>query len=236
MEYDSFIKLVKNRRSIRSFKPDPIPDEYVKKIIEAACWAPSGFNMQPWEFVVVKKPELKESIAKFVKDSMNMTKEMEASRESWQQGPKPAGPMPPLGIADAPVFILLFGDIRTRVGLPMIHRFNEDSWNRTFMSSLASAFLYMHLAATTLGLASQWMSMVSQPLVRSQIKELLGIPMALQIYDMMVLGYSDMEPKPKMMRPMEEVTHYDYCGEDDFRSDEEVKDHIYRFRNPDVKP
>ena len=56
--------------------------------------------------------------------------------------------------------------------------------------------------------------------------------MALHIYDMMTPGYPDTEPKPKMMQLREEIVHYDFCGEDDFRKDEEVKDFIYRFRNP----
>jgi len=45
MEYDGLLELVKKRRSIRRFKPDPIPDGYIEKIIEVARWAPSGFNM-----------------------------------------------------------------------------------------------------------------------------------------------------------------------------------------------
>ncbi|MGM0686745.1 MAG: nitroreductase family protein [Promethearchaeati archaeon] len=65
MDYEGFLELVKKRRSVRRFKPDPIPDEYVDKIIEAARWAPSGFNLQPWEFVVVKEKELKDTIVDF---------------------------------------------------------------------------------------------------------------------------------------------------------------------------
>ena len=55
MDYESLLELIKKRRSIRGFKPDPIPDKYVDKIIEAARWAPSGANSQPWEFIVIKK-------------------------------------------------------------------------------------------------------------------------------------------------------------------------------------
>ena len=66
MDYDSFLELVKARRTIRRFKPDPIPDEYVDKIIEAARWAPSGFNMQPWEFVVIRDKKLKDTIVQWV--------------------------------------------------------------------------------------------------------------------------------------------------------------------------
>jgi nitroreductase len=55
MNYEDFLELAKKRRSIRRFKSDPIPDEYIGKIIEAARWAPSGGNSQPWEFIVIKK-------------------------------------------------------------------------------------------------------------------------------------------------------------------------------------
>ena len=58
MNYEDFLRLVQSRRSIRLLKSDPLPDEYVDRIIEAARWAPSGFNTQPWEFIVVDDPEL----------------------------------------------------------------------------------------------------------------------------------------------------------------------------------
>lgn len=232
IDYESFLELVKKRRSIRSFKVDPIPDDAVDKIIEAARWAPSRFNLQPWEFVVVKKDELRKSIVQYISDFMTMSRPMEATRESWQ-GPKPpAGVTPPMGFANAPVFIIPFGDIRIRVGLPMIHRYSEESWDKTYISSMASAFLYMHLAAASLGLASQWVSAVTQPTVHCLIKQLLGIPASFKIYDMMVLGYPNMEPRPKPLRSREEMIHYNDCGEDDFRKEEEVREFIYRIRNP----
>ena len=56
------MSIVKTRRSIHRFKPDPVSDEYIEKIIEAARWAPSGYNLQPWEFVVIKDQKLKADI------------------------------------------------------------------------------------------------------------------------------------------------------------------------------
>src|SRR6266702_4101048 len=56
-DYDTLIELVRNRVSVRNLKPDPIPDEYVDKILEIGRWAMSGANGQPWEFVVVKDPK-----------------------------------------------------------------------------------------------------------------------------------------------------------------------------------
>ncbi len=66
MNYESLLELVKKRRSIRKFKPEPIPDEYVGKIIEAARWAPSGANSQPWEFIVIKKQELRDRFVELI--------------------------------------------------------------------------------------------------------------------------------------------------------------------------
>jgi hypothetical protein len=179
----------------------------------------------------VKDVELKKQIVQFIRDAVTVTLNMEAARESWQ-GAKPPSAPPPMGFGAAPVFIIPFGDVRTREGLPMFHRYSEESWNRTFISSMASAFIYMHLAATSLGLGSQWVSAVTQPAVACFIKQLLGIPAPLQIYDMMALGYPNMTPPPRPVRSREEMVHHDACGVDDFKSDAQVKEFIFKIRNP----
>ena len=53
---------IKERRSCRNFLPDPIDEATIEKILEAATWAPSPLNAQPWEFVVVTSQEMKENI------------------------------------------------------------------------------------------------------------------------------------------------------------------------------
>jgi nitroreductase len=54
---------VKGRRSIRSFRRDDVSFEDVSKLLEAARWAPSAGNIQPWEFVVVRNPATKMRLA-----------------------------------------------------------------------------------------------------------------------------------------------------------------------------
>ena len=230
MNYESLLELVKKRRSTRRFKPDPIPDEYVDKIIEAARWAPSGFNSQPWEFVVVKKPELKDSIVQLCTEYFAERVRMEATREPWQKTIERPLTRAPMDFSNAPVFIILFGDTRTKVGLPMSLRFDPHRCQMIYTSSLANAFLYMHLAATSLGLASQWVSGVQTPLAHCLIKELLGIPRELEAYDMMAVGYPAVKPSPKLMRAKEKMVHYDYCGEQGFRTEEEVNDFVRKTR------
>lgn len=55
----AFIDLVRSRRSTRHFRPDPVPSELLDELLEAARWAPSGFNLQPTHFVVVTDPAVK---------------------------------------------------------------------------------------------------------------------------------------------------------------------------------
>ncbi len=58
----SFYKLMKNRRTVRDFSPDPVPQEIIENAILTAGTAPNGANMQPWYFTVVKSADLKKQI------------------------------------------------------------------------------------------------------------------------------------------------------------------------------
>jgi len=234
MDYDGFLELAKNRRSIRRFKPDPIPDEYVDKIIEAARWAPSGFNSQPWEFVVIKDKKLKDDVTGIVRPprpaGASGFSKMEDMCEPWMRQKLQPWLDPEMEYQNAPVFILLFGDTRTQVGLPMRIRYDSHLRQSIYISSLANTFLYMLLAATTLGLASQWVSVVASPYNHCALKDLLHIPTELEIYDMVALGYPAYKSRPKLMRPVGKMVHRDYFSEEDFRTDEEVRDFIKRTR------
>lgn len=207
--YEHLLELVQKRRTNRRFKPDPIPDEFISKIVDVARWAPSGFHTQSWEFAVVRKKEIREKIISVLE----------------QYGPaikNPAGDSSEGDFRNAPVFIILFCDWRARVGLPAGARDNDGLVANIFGSSMANTFLYMHLAATSLGLASQWYSRTGGPECEREIKKLLGVPEPLKIYDMMVVGYAAAPPVPKEVRNLEEMIHYDDCGVEDFRTDAQV--------------
>ena len=57
------IGTIMERRSIRNYRPDPIPEEHIEQILEAGRQAPSAGNRQPWHFVVVRDPELRKKTA-----------------------------------------------------------------------------------------------------------------------------------------------------------------------------
>jgi nitroreductase len=56
------IEAIKNRRSIRSFEDRPVPEELIRKIVEAGQWAPSACNRQDWKFIIIDSKEVKEKI------------------------------------------------------------------------------------------------------------------------------------------------------------------------------
>ncbi|MFC1910709.1 nitroreductase family protein [Chloroflexota bacterium] len=177
MEYDSLVELVKKRRSTRRFKSDPVSDEDISRIIEVAQWAPSGFNQQPWEFVVIRDKELKGKIVQMMREYNAQSAGLEACREPWMVEAKRSPYYhDPQDFANAPVFILLLGDTRTQVGLPMAVRYDTSRRESIFNSSQCNAFLYMTLAVASLRLACQWVSTSQVPHIHCQVKHLLGIP------------------------------------------------------------
>jgi len=54
---------IKGRRSVRKYTRNPVPEEFVVKILDAGRWAPSAGNSQPWSFVVLKDEEVKRKVA-----------------------------------------------------------------------------------------------------------------------------------------------------------------------------
>lgn len=62
LDLDAFEKLALRRRSVRDFRSDPIADELLERLLNVARWAPSGYNLQPTHFVVVRDAERKQRL------------------------------------------------------------------------------------------------------------------------------------------------------------------------------
>lgn len=210
--YESFIKLVERRRTIRKFLPDALPHGHVEKIIEAARLAPSGFNAQPWEAVVVKDPAVKDEITRIL------------------QGKEDDADISRTGFAVAPVYILFFGDTRVRPFAPGPVRTDEKTWDYIFNASLATGFEHMHLAATSLDLGAMWVTASRLNGADEKIKALLGLPGYLELFELLAVGYPNQTPPKRKLRELDSMIHYDACGADGFRSEEELE--IYFGRNP----
>lgn len=214
MNYNDFLNLVKERRSIRSFKPDQVSDEDIDKILEAARWAPSGMNFQPWEFVVVKDREKIHSILRL--RTMRPPGQRQESVRRWLSNTLRMGKIRPI----APALIVVCGDTRRMINLPGQGYEVVDSkislkegkgldQRGIFVSSLSNAFLLALLAAQSIGLAAQYVTFTTLPHVQDKIKEILDLPDYLEIYETMALGYPAYEPNPKYVRPLQDMVHHE---------------------------
>src|SRR5436190_18469290 len=58
----SLFEALRTCRTVRRLRPDPVPDELLRKVLTAATWAPSGGNRQPWRFLVVRDAERKQQL------------------------------------------------------------------------------------------------------------------------------------------------------------------------------
>ncbi len=223
-DYEKLLEIVLRRRSIRRFKPDPFPDEYLEKIIEVARWAMSGANAQPWEFVIVKDPETRSRIFELYKvhrqqvDVFNRTllehlrHPVTGTLDSGQRS-----------FRDAPVIILVCGDPRTLLATSLVGTI-VDTERKTFHMNMANATILIHLAAASLGLGSQWVS--TTPIWEGKLKALLEVPDWFSIPQIIPIGYVDYKTAPPYRREVEEIIHYDIYDKSKFRSDQQILDYI----------
>jgi nitroreductase len=238
VQYEEFLAFIKGRRTVRAIKPDPLPEDVVDKLLEAARWAPTGFNMQPVELVVVQDPELRAAVRRIVDDYKNTDFfALEATREAWQGSPWAIETHGRWETPDAPVMIAVLGDTRRRVGLPMAARYARQKGDSIFESSLANTFLYILLAAHSLGLAAVPVSGVKYPTVEGKVKHLLNLPEYIYLYDLVLVGESAMD-RPlsgKLLRLRGEMVHHDRAADDEFMSEDDLRAQIVKLRAGNVE-
>ena len=105
---EKFLKMIKTRRSIRDFNKSKIDDEIIKNAILSAGTAPSGANLQPWHFVIVKNRNLKKKIRIIAEKEEYDFYKNKAPKE-WLNALKPLGTNSEKKfLEDAPILIVIF--------------------------------------------------------------------------------------------------------------------------------
>jgi 5,6-dimethylbenzimidazole synthase len=228
MDYPELLELLKTRRSIRAFTPDPVPDDVIDDLIEAGRWAPSGANSQPWEFLVIRRQETKERLASIVREYQELMHKAELTRPPELRWPSAARPVSDPAWKTAPVLVLVCGDPRVSKSFPLLTYLERGPSH--FVSGLASAFLQMALAATSLGLGCHWVSAVGAGYCSAMVKELLEIPEDYTIYDMLTVGYPAMQPAPRLVREREAITHREHYDWAKYRTDQQIREFLVSLR------
>ena len=107
-------------RAVRRLRPDPIPGDVLERVLQAACWAPTGGNQQPWRVIVVDSAEKKQQLADIYKPEWDryaagFAKRLEAmepdAQEAWGRT-LVAGDYLAEHLAEAPAILLFCADFR----------------------------------------------------------------------------------------------------------------------------
>lgn len=139
------LEAIAARRSIRKFKPDPIPEEALNAILTAAQQAPSGKNRQPWRFVVVKEDQRPEMI-RIMTEGIN---------EKIAQGEDPGSSEWTAHVMEqAPLTIFVFNPDALQPWLA--HSIDQNFSELVDTQSIGAAIQNMLLAALELGIGSLW--------------------------------------------------------------------------------
>ena len=237
-DYDLLLDLVQRRASVRQLKPDPIPDEYITRVLEVARWAQSGANSQPWEYIVVKDPEIKRALFRtYVEENNDFIYWMEQQRvpelrhPSFQMTADEAVQRQRTrkGCSEAPALIVVLGDGRRQWGTVQgAHTFGREQSHLT--DGLANTCTLIHLAAASLGLGTQWVTIH----IQEPFKRILGVPDLLTLYLIIPIGYPAVEPMRGVRRPLEELVHYDRYDMSRYMTNEQAIQYLYQLRGKTI--
>jgi nitroreductase len=195
------LSAIKKRRSIRSFRPDRIPDEIMDKLLEAIRLAPSGGNRQPYRFIIVRDKDTKAKLAAACR---------------WYPG-RPQGHG---FVAEAPVVIVACGSegsavvryykdeqVTLTIGREVPAEIDKNSadYQSVMEIDLAIALDHFTLVAAEEGLGTCWIAALDE----REIKRLLAVPEDRRVLVVMPVGYTDSWPEPRPRKPLERIICYD---------------------------
>lgn len=162
------LKIIKNRRSTRSFKEEQIKDEELQTVLEAGLYAPSAMNQQAWHFTVVQDKEILDAISY---NSKEVAKQID--NEHIQN------------LANNDKFNVFYG-------APTVVIVSGDENAFLIDADCAAATENMLIAAESIGLGSCWVNFsmfVFNGEKSEQCKQRLGIPAGFKPYYSVALGY-----------------------------------------------
>jgi nitroreductase len=191
------LKVIEERKTIRAYKPEPVPREKIEEILRFSIHAPSAINLQPWEFIVVageEKERLSRRLIKAYKE-----KQIACSPGNVKPLPKTYGKRGAKTLALMKPFFEEMGvDVDQYInegscrfyGAPAAILFClDDSFPKARMVDVGVALGYFALAAHESGLGTCPVGLISA--YEDEIKELLNIPENKNVVIGVALGYPD---------------------------------------------
>ena len=199
---EQFIELARERRTSRGYVDKPVPRESIAMILEAARWAPSAANTQPWEFIVVSDPGIKKEIQQaFIAEAQGH--ENSRYRKVTEQQAT---------LLLDPVLIAVCGKPASRDRFVNSAELEDRSQDELYLLSMGAMIQNMLLAATALDLDSTWIARLARI---PEVRALLKVPQDLELVAFVALGYSSQKlvaNEGRRARVMER-TYMDHYGQ-----------------------
>ena len=202
-ERSGVYRAIQQRRDIRHFRPDPIPDSALARVIQAAHHGPSVGFMQPWDFILVRDLQRRQQ----VKDLFERERQASACffdepRRSHYLSLKLEG------VLEAPVNLCVTCD-PTRAEVVL----GRNSMPETDVYSTCCAVQNLWLAARAEGIGVGWVSILKLP----QLRQILGIPPHIIPVAYLCLGYPQEFPEKPLLEtvgwrrrlPLQDLLHYE---------------------------
>jgi nitroreductase len=192
----SVAEAIKRRRSIRSFKPDPVPEEYIMEMLEAARLAPSGSNRQPWRFIVVTDKGEKAKLRKICLDQAFIEQAPVVfvcctDLQAYSMAQRRLRRQESIDSGAAQTLSGLFADPAYRVAIDAMP---EGDLRAHLPLAIANTFIaveHMVLTATALGIGSCWVGALGD---KVEISRMFGLPPSTLPVVVLPTGYPAHDP------------------------------------------
>ena len=205
-------ELMRTQRSVKAFRPDPVSDDDIRTILTAATWAPNGTNAQPWEFIVIKDPDVKKRVAdiyreglRFLLDHPRRQGHTEPDKRTYYKTMMRKSRFLRDHLEESPVLIVVAMN-KEKDNLPRYGVLKAIRAEATY-TSIMPCVQNLMLAARGLGLGTCLTTALN--ILEEDAKIALGMPEETQIIALVPLGYPADDFKPVTRIPAEEFTHWD---------------------------
>jgi 5,6-dimethylbenzimidazole synthase len=226
--YEALMEVVRNRLTTRAFRPDiSVSREHMEMVLEAARHAPSGANAQPWHYIVVTDPQVKQQVADyFVAEATNRAKrKMKFPTPNYR------------GLATAPGFVVVVADFRFVRAFPVLldgsdlDKKYQANAERILLQSVAASTMSAHLAAAALGYQVWWVTAIGQDDAQKSLRPLLGVPDDLAIIDIMLFGVPAKAPYKRWKKTLPQIVSWDKFDMNNYMTLDQIDDWVRETRH-----
>ncbi len=183
MTSNPVIEAIKSRRAIRSYEEKAVPEQAIQTLLEAAVYAPTAINIQPWKFVIITNKEELNKLSDIVKPIV--LRALPDVGDQALTGLKQRLVNPQFSVFyNAPLLVLVAGPK-----------------GRFVSSDCTMASLNMMLAAHSIGLGSCWVGSGVDAGNVPSVKAELNIPEDHEVFAAVIFGYPKEKPKQPEKRP-----------------------------------